>query len=316
MKVHKFNKQFAQFYDLGDQLARTLEADALLVMLDGPMNWQKLKETPVSTKIVISSDSKETLEGAREAGFETVWVNMPAAAVFDKLTQAVVEAVADDILMPGAEVVAIYSGLEAGKIDSISHIHLEEHLGKLNGRDLRQLETNVPLDTLKAVVDLALEIGRVGREGKPVGTIFVIGDTRRVLQHCHPAGFDPVHGYKRAERSLQDPKVREAIKEIAQLDGASVISADGKIERACQIIDASHANLTLSKGLGTRHWAAAAVTRVTKAVAVVVSETNGTVRLFNNGEVMLRIEPFRRAMKWKDFRYEAPPASAEQTKAK
>ncbi|MFO7901896.1 MAG: DNA integrity scanning protein DisA nucleotide-binding domain protein [Pirellulaceae bacterium] len=316
MNVHRFNKQFARFYALGDQLAQTLEADALLVMLDGPMNWQKLKENSVTTKVLISSDSKETVEGAREAGFETVWVNLPAAPIFEKLTQAVVEAVADDILMPGAEVIAIYSGLEAGKIDSISHIHLEEHLGKLTGRDLRQLETNVPLDTLKTVVDLALEIGRVGREGKPVGTIFVIGDTRKVLQHCHPAGFDPVLGYKRAERNLQDPKVREAIKEIALLDGASIISADGRIERACQIIDASHANLTLSKGLGTRHWAAAAISRVTKAVAVVVSETNGTVRLFNNGEVMLRIEPFRRAMKWKDFRHEPLAVASEPNKPK
>ena len=82
------------------------------------------------------------------------------------------------------------------------------------------------------------------------------------------------------------------------------------IQRACQIVDATHANLTLSKGLGTRHWAAAAISRVTKAIAVVVSESNGTVRLFSNGEVMLRIEPFRRAMKWKDFDYEPPlPAS-------
>lgn len=316
MKAQKFNKQFARFYDFGAQLAETLEADALLLMLDGPTNWQKLKEKPVTTKILISSDAKETLEGAQEAGFETIFVDMPEAPMFEKLTQAVVEAVADDILVPGGEVIAIYSGLEAGKIDSISHIHLEEHLGKLTGRDLRQLETNVPLDTLKTVVDLALEVGRVGREGKPVGTMFVIGDTRKVLQHCHPAGFDPVHGYKRAERNLQDPRVREAIKEIAQLDGAIVVSADGRVERACQIIDASHANLTLSKGLGTRHWAAAAISRVTKAVSVVVSETNGTVRLFDNGEVMLRIEPFRRAMKWKDFDYEPPSVTSEQSKTK
>ena len=103
----------------------------------------------------------------------------------------------------------------------------------------------------------------------------------------------------------------EAVKEIAQLDGAIIVSADGMVERACQIVDASHANLTLSKGLGTRHWAGAAISRVTKAIAVVVSQTNGTVRLFINGEVMLRIEPFRRAMKWKDFDYEPPSMTSE-----
>jgi DNA integrity scanning protein DisA with diadenylate cyclase activity len=311
MKTQKFNKQFAKFYDLAAQVARTVEADALLVVLDGPTDWQKLRERSGDAKILITSDMHATIEGAREAGFETVFVNMPDAPVFEKLTQALLEAVADDILVPGAEVVAVYSGFEAGKIDSVSYIELDEHLGRLTARDLRQLETSVPLDTLKTVVDLAVEIGREGREGKPVGTMFVIGDTRKVLQFCHPAGFDPVRGYKRSERDLHDPRIREAVKEIAQLDGAIVVTADCKAERACQIVDAPHANLTLSKGLGTRHWAAAAISRVTNAISVVVSETNGTVRLFINGEVMLRIEPFRRAMKWKDFDYEPPSMTSE-----
>jgi diadenylate cyclase len=311
MKTQKFNKQFAKFFDLAAQLAETVEADALLVVLDAPTDWQKLIDNPVQTKILIASGSDVALEGARKAGFQTVLVSLPGAPVFEKLTQALLEAVADDILVPGAEVIAVYSGFEAGTIDSVSHIHLEEHLGKLTARDLRQLETSVPLDTLKTVVDLAVEIGREGREGKPVGTIFIIGDTRKVLQYCHPAGFDPVRGHKRAERDLYDPRIREAVKEIAQLDGAIVVSADGKVERACQIVDASHASLTLSKGLGTRHWAGAAISRVTKAISVVVSQSNGTVRLFINGEVMLRIEPFRRAMKWKDFDYEPPSMTSE-----
>ena len=204
--------------------------------------------------------------------------------------------------------VAIYCGFEADTIDSISIIHLGEHLGRLTSRDLRQLETKVPLDTLKVVVDLALDIGREGREGKPVGTLFVVGDTRKVVTCSHPVGFDPVRGYSRKERNLFDPKVREGIKEIAQMDGAFVVNPDGTVEAAARYIDASAETITLSKGLGARHWAAAAVTRKTKAVAVAVSESNGTVRIFHNGEVILRIEPFRRAMKWKDFEYEPPPA--------
>jgi DNA integrity scanning protein DisA with diadenylate cyclase activity len=310
MVPQKFNRQFARFYEIAIQLAETVEADALLVVVDGPTDWQKLKH-PTRIKILVSADRAEKLDGAAQAGLETVVVNMPDAPVFEKLTQALLEAVADDILVPGAAVLAVYSGFEAGKIDSVSYIHLDEHLGRLTARDLRRLETSVPLETLKTVVDLAVEIGREGREGKPVGTMFVIGDTRKVLQYCHPAGFDPVRGHKREERDLHDPRTREAVKEIAQLDGAIIVTSDATVERACQIVDAPHANLTLSKGLGTRHWAAAAISRVTKAISVVVSETNGTVRLFINGEVMLRIEPFRRAMKWKDFDYEPPSMASE-----
>ena len=52
--------------------------------------------------------------------------------------------------------------------------------------------------------------------------MFVVGDTRKVLQHCQPAGFDPVKGYSRTERDLHDPRVREAVKEVAVLDGAFI----------------------------------------------------------------------------------------------
>ncbi|HIN94418.1 MAG TPA: hypothetical protein EYN03_02145, partial [Planctomycetes bacterium] len=157
----------------------------------------------------------------------------------------------------------------------------------------------------------AVDIGREGREGKPVGTMFVVGDTRKVLPHSHSAGFDPVRGYNRSERDLHDPRVREAMKELAQLDGAFIVTANGTVDKACRLLDAPHANLTLSKGLGARHWAGAAISKQTNAIAVVVSESNGTVRLFHNGEVILRVEPFRRPMKWQDFKYEPPAASTD-----
>ncbi|MBC8873848.1 MAG: DNA integrity scanning protein DisA nucleotide-binding domain protein [Planctomycetes bacterium] len=311
MKPQKFNKQFATIYDLAVRLSAAAEADAIMVVLDGPTDWAKLRERAGTEKILVAADRPEELEGAVEHGLATVVIEKEDAPVFEKLTQALLESVAEEILLPGAEVIAVYSGFEAGKIDSVSYIHLEEHLGRLTARDLRKLETTVPLETLKTVLDLALEIGREGREGKPVGTMFVVGDTRRVLAHCHPAGFDPVKGYNRKERSLEDARVREAVKEIAPLDGAFIVSPDSTVEKSCQLVDALHANLTLSKGLGSRHWAGAAISKNTSAIAVVVSESTGTVRLFQNGETVLRAEPFRRAMKWKDFEYEPPPTTSD-----
>jgi DNA integrity scanning protein DisA with diadenylate cyclase activity len=308
MKPHRFTEEFEMICGLGAQFAKAVKADALLLLLEGPTDWERLKAVTNGAKLVIAADVLAEVKGAADAGLITVLLNMADAPVFEKLTQALLESVADDFLTPGARVVAIYSGFEASSIDSISIIDLGDHLGRLTASDLRQLETRVPLDTLKTVVDLALEIGREGREGKPVGTLFVVGDTRKVLQSSQPLGFDPVKGYSRKERHLDDPRVREAIKEIAQMDGAIIVSSDGTVEAAARLIDASTANIALAKGLGARHWAAAAISRTTKCVAVAVSQSSGTVRIFQNGEVVLRIEPFRRPMKWKDFEYQ-PPSS-------
>jgi diadenylate cyclase len=308
VKTYRFTDQFQTIFEIAAKLSQAVDADALMLLVDGPTDWERLKKQAGDEKILIAADFPAQIEGAAEAGLATVVLKMPEAPVYEKLTQALLESVADDILAAGAQVVAIYSGFEAGAIDSISLIHLGEHLGQLTARDLRQLETHVPLDTLKTVVDMAVEVGREGREGKPIGTLFVVGDSKKVLASSHPVGFDPVKGYSRKERTLDDPRVREGIKEIAQLDGAIVVSAEGIVEASARYIDAPADNIALPKGLGARHWAAAAISRKTNAVAVAVSESNGTVRIFQNGEVVLRIEPFRRPMKWKDFEYEPPPA--------
>lgn len=306
MKPVKFDARLTAYLELAVALAAAEDAVAVLLMLGGPTDWQQLREHTPNTKIILAGDSAEELEEAREMGFDIVPLNMRESPVIEKLTQALLTAVSLEMVPAGARMVVVYSGFEPDEIDSISFIQLDEHLGRLTARDLKQLGTSVPLETLRLVVDLAIEIGREGREGKAIGTMFVVGDTRRVLTHCHSAGFDPVKGYARSERDLHDPKVREAVKEVAGLDGAFIISSDGIVEKAAQLVDAPHADVTLSKGLGSRHWAGAAISRVSNTLAVVVSQSSGTVRIFQGGETMLRIEPFRQAMKWKEFDYEPP----------
>lgn len=306
--MRKISEELQTLLSAALRLAKSVEADALLVMVDEPLDWQQLKKKTRGGKVLVAADTEEQLAGAEEQGLVTVVLENAATPVHDKLGQALLEAVADEDLEQRASVVAVYSGFEPGEIDSISLIDTGEHFGRLTVHDLRQLETRVPFDTLKRVVDLAVEIGREGREGKPVGTMFVVGDTRKVMESSHATSFDPVKGYARKDRSLDDARVREGVKEIAQMDGGFVVAADATLEASARYIDAPAKGITLSKGLGTRHWAAAAITRATKAVAVVVSESSGTVRVFQNGEVVLRIEPFRRPLKWKDYEYEPPAA--------
>lgn len=299
---------FGHIFDLGKRLAITAEADALLVLAETPEDWPHIRKRGGNERIIIVADTPDQLIGAVDSGLETVLIDMAESPIHEKLTQALLDCVNCEKLEAGARVVAVYSGFEPGVMDSVSVIKLSEHLKRLTSRDLRTLHTKVPIDVLKSVVDLAVEIGHEGREGKRIGSLFVVGDTKKVLAMSKPTGFDPVKGYNRSERSVKDRRVREAIKEIAQMDGAFIISPKGVVEAAARYLDASAEGLTVPKGLGARHWAAAAVSKVTNAVAVVVSQSTGTVRIFQNGHVALRVEPLDRPMKWKEFEFE-PPSS-------
>jgi DNA integrity scanning protein DisA with diadenylate cyclase activity len=161
--------------------------------------------------------------------------------------------------------------------------------------DLKRITKNIPADTLYTLVNLAVEIGREGREGVSVGTIFVAGDTERVKELSKPMIFDPFLGYPEDERRISDPKVQESIKELTLIDGAFIIRDDGVVVSGGRYLHAggSGGKTAALRGLGARHAAAAAITAGTEAIAITVSESTGTVRIFSSGKTMMSIRASR-----------------------
>ncbi|SMC17336.1 DisA checkpoint controller nucleotide-binding [Desulfacinum hydrothermale DSM 13146] len=144
--------------------------------------------------------------------------------------------------------------------------------------------------TLEAVITLAVEIAREGREGRKVGTLFVVSDAQEVLKRSRTLILDPLYGHPEEVKSIQDPDMRETIKELAQLDGAFIVSDTGVVLSACRYLNATAEGISLPLGLGSRHMAAASITHQTGAVAVVVSESS-IVRVFDDGELISEILP-------------------------
>jgi diadenylate cyclase len=145
--------------------------------------------------------------------------------------------------------------------------------------------------TLEEVIQLAVEIAREGREGRKVGTLFVIGDVDNVLAQSHTLLLDPLYGHPSEILRVDQPDFRETVKEFAQLDGAFVVSDDGTFVSAGRYIDVDVSSPeNFLPGLGTRHAAGASVSRMTNAVAVVVSQSS-VVRVFAGGSLRAEIIP-------------------------
>jgi diadenylate cyclase len=145
-------------------------------------------------------------------------------------------------------------------------------------------------NVLEPLIELAVEIAREGREGRRVGTLFTLGDENAVLARSRPLILDPLLGHPVALRQVRDLNLRGTVKELAQLDGAFVVSHDGIVLSACRYLDAGAAQVEVPMGLGSRHIAAANMSAVTKAVGIVVSESS-VVRLFCHGQLVSEIIP-------------------------
>ncbi len=158
-------------------------------------------------------------------------------------------------------------------------------------RKMADLATTFDYDIIKAVINLAIEIGREGREGKSVGTAFIIGDTRKVLSMSHQIILNPYECHDASERDVKDEDTWETVKEFAQLDGMFIVDEQGYIVAAGRYLDVNAKGIALVPGLGGRHLAAAAITRCTKGIGVTVSESSGTVTVYKGGKEVFQLNP-------------------------
>jgi len=143
---------------------------------------------------------------------------------------------------------------------------------------------------LDSLIALAVEIAREGREGRRVGTLFMLGDQEAVLSRSRPLILDPLLGHPESSRHLSNLSLRGTIKELAQLDGGFVVSQSGIVVSACRYLDAIATPVDVPLGLGSRHLAAANMSAVTNAVGIVVSESS-VVRIFCHGQLVGEIVP-------------------------
>jgi hypothetical protein len=210
---------------------------------------------------------------------------------FSRIKYAFLHGVLQKIIDVDSRVVCVLGPSGKAHLDTITIHDLAHSWSEDFPFEVHSLIHNPAFHIIMAVIDIALDIGALGREGKPVGTTFIIGDEEAVLASSHQLVFNPFKGYPKKERAITRPEVVESIKELAQLDGAIIISAGGIVEAAGRNLNAERAASKQLRGLGARHRSAAGITRKTAAIAIVVSESTGKITIFEKGKVVTALEP-------------------------
>jgi DNA integrity scanning protein DisA with diadenylate cyclase activity/mannitol/fructose-specific phosphotransferase system IIA component (Ntr-type) len=174
----------------------------------------------------------------------------------------------------------------SNQFDTVVVVDVEREFQTLLTGPADLLPADVKPEVLERVLAVAMDLAVEGREGRPVGGLFVVGDTDRVDKFIKPLVLNPFYGYKEEDRNILSPFMDETIKEFSSIDGAFIIRGDGVVESAGSLIQAADYDHALPGGLGSRHAAAAAISVATQCIAIVISSSTGQVTLFRRG-VML-----------------------------
>jgi len=277
------------------ELARQMGNWKLFLFLNSAADCRRFLKSGIASEdgvvLVLPEDIKTGELGLKAAGLEVVRSWSGNQSRFSRIKYAFLQGVMDGIISSESKVVCALGPAGKSHIDTITIHDLSMSWGEEFPFDIRSLIGHRAFHTAMAVIDIALDVGAFGREGKSVGTIFVIGDEDNVLEASHQVVFNPFKGYPRRERRIDRPEVAESLKELARLDGAIVIAENGTVEAAGRHLDSVGAVSKKLRGLGSRHRAAAGITRRTEAVAIVVSESTGKVTVFDKGHIVAALEP-------------------------
>ena len=283
--------QSATILNAAIEVANSLNVPNVLVLMEKADRRVLSRRLPKDLNVVFAVTDPELEEALRQKDRAVTLLQYHDLRRTDRIKHALLAALSDKLLRRRDRVVC---AIGTAELDSISIVNLARDSEEQAPLAVLGLTDETSYQIVETVLSLAIELGYEGREGKPLGTMFVIGDAMRVMDASRQLVFNPFRGYPEEERNVLDPFVREGIKEFAMIDGGFVIKNDGTILAAGRYFDVGQADEEIPHGLGTRHAAAATITKATQAIAIVVSETNGMVRVFKGGKIVLDIEQQRR----------------------
>ncbi len=277
-----------EFLKAALSLASQGEVDHLLYIADELIPPQDLRGRKCRKKLIYAV-TLEPLANELLAKKERAIV-IPAYdyARTERVKMAVVSALAQGAFKEN-DLVLCLTGRIGREVDTIMQMRIGSSLDDRVAIEGVKLGDEFNSQVVDALIQLALQVGQEGFEGHPIGTIIVIGDHNAVMEKSRQLTINPFQGLSEAERNVLDPKIREAIKNFSVLDGAFVIREDGVVLAAGRYLSATDDSVRIPLGLGARHAAAASITAGTKALALVVSQTSGAVRLFKEGSIVLEL---------------------------
>ncbi len=272
------------------RIAKTVSARALMVYLDAVPDIEKLRSAVKKpTEILFIARDTKDVTRAKEHALKYLEVPPFSLTRIGQVKMATIMAFSQRLLK-GGDVFVFVTGMVGQPVDSLLVMQVGQEHELFQSVDQPKLTEHVRRVVFQRALTLMLEVAHEGREGKPVGALFVIGAYREVKQYCQQNIINPFRGYTEKERNILDDTMKETVKEFCSIDGAFVLKGNGVIMSAGTTLRPTLAGEDLPQGLGARHAVAAAITATTHSVALTVSESTGDVRVWRRGKLITEIE--------------------------
>ena len=270
------------------KIARVAKCQHFLIFGDVLTENFQLAENKFNIPVTLVSYENNSLESSTSPFTHTINVHFTSNYRLSPVRSAIIIGLARGIIGTKDRVCCLTGLTRSNVFDTISIVDVAKEFGNSFSNNENLLKEGIHPEVLERLLTIAADISIEGREGKPVGCLFVLGDTNKIKPFTKPLVLNPFYGYKEEDRNILNPFMAETIKEFSSIDGAFIVRGDGVIESAGSLIQApNNPEIQMPSGFGTRHAAGALISSAANCIAIAVSESTNLVTIFNDGKIML-----------------------------
>src|SRR5512140_2648717 len=209
-------------------LARSLGIATLLVQADEIADVRLIEDLRENERVIWIARDRTDVPISDPA--KDIILAVPDAALnrLGQLTLALFLAALNRLVRPDERVLGLSGVTGSQRLDTLviakpakdyPWLQRNEEAAEITGHVARLLE-------------IALLLARQGREGLPIGTIWVLGDPPDLSPYLRQLILNPLKGHPAEVRSIYNPALLETLRELAAMDGAFIVNRSGVVESA------------------------------------------------------------------------------------
>ncbi|MGK0240591.1 MAG: diadenylate cyclase [Candidatus Pelagisphaera sp.] len=274
----------------GFDLARQLKINKLMVVAELVTDRKMVEKYREDESIIWVTEDIDSVQNYKRKGDYCVEIPHSPVGRMDQVSLALIIAVMKGSVEVDESVVCVVGVAGSKRLDNLLIINPERDFEWFKDRG-KERKSKLPISQeFVRLVDIALKFAAEGREGKSIGTVFLLGNIDELDTIARQLILNPCEGHPKKSRNIHDRDFTETLREFSALDGGFLVDRKGTVVAAGVYLDAPVTkNVKVPKGLGSRHLAAAAATAKTDSLAIVISESSGSVTVFFEGARVLSL---------------------------
>ena len=193
-------------------LARSLSITSLLVQADELRDIRFVEKLRERELIVWLTRGDRELPLGKRRKNKVITIPDVALTRMSQLKMGLLVAILNEHIRRDESILCLSGVAGSGRLDTMLIANAERDFPWFRRHKVKEAQESIATREFVRVIDIAMRLASEGREGKPLGTIFVLGEMEELAPYLRQLVLNPCEGHPRKNRNIHDEEFFESLR--------------------------------------------------------------------------------------------------------